>query len=79
MSEAVTRAVRPVVYLIDIDDEMPGRGQAVLALGVGGKLCETVWSKDSHLFFKAWCHYPAVSKELKTKLYNMYISGEGCK
>lgn len=79
MSAPNKRIVRETVYLIDIDDEMPGRGQAVLALGIGGKLCETVWTKDSHLFFKAWCPYPAVSKELKTKLYEMYRSGEGCR
>lgn len=67
MAEA-ERPVDDVIYLIDIDDEMPLPGQHVLALGLGGKLCETVWTKDSHEFFKAWAKFPKVPKAVKDKL-----------
>jgi hypothetical protein len=59
------RPTREVVYLIDIDDEMPGRGETVQALSIGGKLCEVVWGKDSHEFFKAWMPHPKVPKKVK--------------
>lgn len=71
------RQVREVVYLIDIDDEEPGRGQSVLALGLGGKLAEVVWSKDSSKFFLAWCPYPSIPKSVKEKMQARYLSGEG--
>lgn len=64
------------MHLIDIDDEMPRRGEAVLALGLGGGLCDVVWGKDSHLFFKAWMPYPKVPKSVKQKLSDLYASGK---
>jgi hypothetical protein len=67
------RPTREVVYLIDIDDEPPRRGQTILALSIGGKLCEVVWGKDSHEFFKAWMPYPKTPKAVKEKLFNLYM------
>lgn len=71
------RTVRDVVYLIDIDEEMPNPGELVLALGIGGKLVETVWNKNSHKFFKAFMYYPRVPKVVKDKLYQLYLNGGG--
>lgn len=74
MSEP-NRPVREEVQLIDIDEEMPSPGSLVLALGLGGKLVETVWRSDSHTFFKAWMPYPKVPKKVKEKLYRFYCGG----
>lgn len=70
MSE-VNRPVEDVVHLKDIDIEQPAVGQLVLAIGLGGKLCETVWKSDSHRFFKAWMKYPKIPKTVKEKLYEL--------
>lgn len=69
------RPVREVVYLTDIDDEMPTAGSNVIAIGLGGKLCETVWTRDSHLFFKAWMYYPKIPKKVKIKLSKNFPTG----
>lgn len=74
MSEP-NRPTRDVVYLIDIDDEMPRAGDLVYALGLGGKLVETTWTSSSHKFFKAWMPYPKVPKAVKEKLYDLYLNG----
>lgn len=71
----ILRPTREVVYLIDVDDEMPGRGQMVLALGLGGSLCTVLWAKDSHKFFKAWMAFPKVPPKVKEKLTALYSSG----
>lgn len=68
MSES-NRPVQPVVYLKDVDIEQPTVGQLVLAIGLGGKLCETVWKSDSSDFFKAWMEYPKIPQTVKEKLY----------
>ena len=69
------RPTKEVVSLIDIDDEMPRFGEKVYALGLGGALCEVVWGRNSHEFFKAWMPYPKVPKAVKEKLYNLYCNG----
>jgi hypothetical protein len=73
MTEPIKRIVRPIVSLIDIDDEVPNPGEAVYALGLGGKLCEIVWTKESSKFFKAWMPYPSVPPAVKEKLFNLYM------
>lgn len=77
MSEP-NRPVRETVWLIDTDDEMPLTGANVIALGMGGKLCETVWNKDSHKFFVAWMSYPRIPAIVKEKMHNAYL-GKGYK
>lgn len=72
MSE-FNRPVREVVYLIDVDDEPPNVGDLVFALGLGGKLVETVWTRDSHQFFLAWMPYPKTPKSVKAKLMKQYV------
>jgi hypothetical protein len=71
------RPVRETVWLIDIDDEMPPAGACVLALGLGGKLCETVWNKKSAEFFVAWMPYPSEPRKVKDKLSRLYLAGIG--
>lgn len=66
------RKVAKVVELIDIDVEMPQNGQLVLALGLGGKLCEEVWTSNSHKFFKAFMPYPKIPASVKEKLMKQY-------
>lgn len=46
-------------------------GQLVLAIGLGGKLCETVWTRDSSKFFRAWTVYPKIPPEVKEELYEL--------
>ena len=67
-----TRPVAREVSLIDIDVEMPSLGSNVLAIGLGGKLAEIVWSRDSPEFFVAWMAYPRIPTGVKEKLYNIY-------
>jgi len=69
------RRTREVVALIDIDEETPNPGEMVFALGLGGKLCEVIWNKTSHEYFKAWMPYPKIPKTVKEKLYNLYCNG----
>lgn len=66
------RPVRPVVYLIDIDEEEPTVGSQVYGLSIGGRLIEIVWRHDSHEFFKAWMPYPKVPDAVRRKLFAHY-------
>jgi hypothetical protein len=59
--------------LLDVDDHPPSSGQVILALGLGGKLVETVWTSKSHEFFYAWMPYPKVPLTVKKKLYERYM------
>lgn len=70
------RSVREIVSLIDTDDEMPTRGQMVLALGLGGTLCDVVWTADSPKHYHAWMPYPKVPPSVKAKLTALYESGK---
>ena len=72
MSEP-NRKTDEVVYLIPVAKNPPQTGQLVLALGLGGKLVETTWTKDSHKFFRAWCAYPKIPPEVKEELYKILI------
>lgn len=66
------RPTRPVVELIDCDDEMPTSGSSVLAIGLGGTLAPIVWTSESIKFFKAWMPYPKVPVSVKNKLLEQY-------
>jgi hypothetical protein len=72
---------RPVALaptLTDIDVELPANGSHVLAIGLGGKLCEVVWNSKSVDFFKAWCYYPKIPKSVKEKFMNSFPVGSVC-
>lgn len=56
-----------VSELIDIKDKQPESGSSVLALTVGGKLCEVVWTSNSHKYYDAWCVYPKIPKSVKER------------
>lgn len=71
----VIRPTREVVYLIDVDDEAPMPGQQVFALGLGGSLCQVIWTKGSEKFFKAWMPFPKIPKGVKEKLHSLYMNG----
>lgn len=58
----------PVVELIDVRDQMPPNGAKVLALGLGGVLAQTVWTRDAHEFFIAWAPYPKIPASVKARL-----------
>jgi len=70
MSEP-NRKTKEVVYLTSVSKEEPSIGQLVLAIGLGGKLCETVWTRDSSKFFRAWMDYPKIPPEVKEELYEL--------
>lgn len=69
------RPTREVVYLTDTDYEKPNPGETVLAISLGGKLCEVVWNSKSHEHFHAWMPYPKVPKVVKMKLYELHMDG----
>lgn len=69
----INRKTQEVVSLVSVEKELPQVGQLVLALGLGGKLTEVVWTKDSYKFFRAWMKYPRIPPEVKEELYNILI------
>lgn len=67
MSEPL-RKTEEVVYLKRVTQDDPKSGEHVLALGLGGKLCETVWTSDSHEFFRAYMRYPKIPIDIKQEM-----------
>ena len=60
-------------YLIDAHESPPRSGTSVLALTIGGKLCETVWKSDSLLYFDAWASFPKIPKSVRDRQMARYV------
>ncbi len=62
------RPTAEVVFLIDVEVEMPVNGAKVYALGIGGTLAPVTWNSQSHRFFVAWMESPKVPQSVKDRL-----------
>jgi len=56
------------VWLIDLDDEQPERGETVLALTQGGVLIKETWTSDSGKYILAWCKHPKIPASVRAKM-----------
>jgi hypothetical protein len=69
---------RPVLKapeMMDVIEFPPPVGNNLLAISIGGKLCEVVWKRGDEDHFVSWMSYPKIPAKSKKRMHDLYFSG----